>query len=111
MEIKFFPFIYKNNLNENVAIIEIKTHLTPLLNKKMCRRTSGIYSISQKLSGGLIQVMDQKDVLLKEWRNVTKDNFIPFEPKCFVIAGMLKTLIKDEQMKRFDLFRNNLRNV
>jgi hypothetical protein len=55
--------------------------------------------------------MDQKDVLFEEWRNVTKDNFIPFEPKCFVTAGMLKTLIKDEQMKSFDLFRNNLRNV
>ncbi len=108
---RYADFIYKNNLNDNVAIIEIKTHLTPLLNKRLYRRASGIYSVSQRLSGGLIQVMDQKDVLLKEWRNVTKENFVPFEPKCLVIAGMLKTLTKDEQMKSFDLFRNNLRNV
>lgn len=108
---RYADFIYKNDLNNNVAIIEIKTHLTPLLNKSLYRKAAGIYSVSRQLSGALVQVSDQKDVLLKEWLTVTRGNFVPFEPKCFVIIGMMQELNKDEQMKSFELFRNNLRNI
>jgi hypothetical protein len=107
---RYADYIYKNGLSDNVAIIEIKTHLTPLLGP-VYRESSGVYPISRQLSGAVGQVADQKDVLLKEWHNVTKENFIPFEPKCFVVIGKLKALNKDEQMKSFELFRNNLRNI
>jgi len=108
---RYADFIYKNDLSNNVAIVEIKTHLTPLLNKSPYRKAAGIYSISRQLSGALVQVSDQKDILLKEWLTVTRGNFVPFEPKCFVITGTIQELKKDEQMKSFELFRNNLRNI
>jgi len=47
---RIIDFIYKNNLTENIAFIEIKTHLKQLVNKTAYRK-SFAHSISSDLSG------------------------------------------------------------
>ncbi|OFX81524.1 MAG: hypothetical protein A2X20_06150 [Bacteroidetes bacterium GWE2_40_15] len=62
---KIVDFLYKNNLTNNIAFIEIKTHKTPIIMKTEYRK--GIFPISKDLSGAIIQVQDQKNELLKNF--------------------------------------------
>lgn len=110
---KIADFLVKNQLSENAALIEIKTPVTPLLNKSRYR--AGVYSASSNLSGAIIQVETQRDVLLKDYtslQNNSKGRFSAFSPHGFVIVGNhRKELAGDDQKRSFELFRQGLRDV
>ena len=102
-------FIYKNNLSNNVAIIEIKTPCTKLCGTKY----RGTYSMSHDLSGAVNQVLNYKDSLTKEYcviKNQTDDDFKVLSPECVVVIGRLSVLSSDE-IRAFELFRNMLNGV
>lgn len=103
-------FIYKNNLLENIALIEIKTPQTALIGQEYRKN---IYSISSELTGAIDQLLNYKDQLQKEYyasRVNSNINYYSLNPKCILIAGTLGDL--DEAKKiTFELFRSELRTV
>ena len=102
-------FIYKNNLSNNVAIIEIKTPCTKLCGTKY----RGTYSMSHDLSGSVNQVLNYKDNLTKDYymiNNHSADTFSVLSPECIVIIGKISSLSQDE-IEAFELYRNSLSGV
>lgn len=106
-------FIYTSKLTQNIALIEIKTPKTKLLGKKY---RSNAYSISEDLSGSIIQVLNYKDQLMKEYYKLSEGDgeslFSAFNPKCLVVIGTIESELRDKnQYKSFELFRNNISNI
>jgi hypothetical protein len=62
--------------------------------------------MSEDLSGGINQCLDQKDNFLKEFGK----EFKPSDPKCILVIGM-RNKLKTEQIKCFELIRGNQKNV
>ena len=107
---KIADFLYHNELTNNLAIIEIKTHLSKLL-KSNRYRGSDVYPMSNDLSGGIAQVLDQKDNLQKEFNRLKKGEKVEsYNPKCILVIGMIKSLT-EEQQKSFELIRSNSKDV
>ncbi len=108
---KIGDFLYKNKLTNNIAIIEIKTHRDPLLDKTSYRGDD-VFTASKALSGAVVQVLDQKENLQKEFYSLSKGGtvFESFNPPCVVLVGQVSDLEK-EQLKSFELFRGNSKEV
>lgn len=103
-------FVYANPSTNNVVLIEIKTPGTKLIGKKY-RQNS--YSISDELSGSVVQVLNYRDSLIKEYFALSKgEEVIPFNafsPKCVVVAGHVeRELTTPCKRKSFELFRSEL---
>jgi hypothetical protein len=105
-------FLYKNKLTENSVLIEIKTPVTKLLNKKY-RNNS--FSISEDLTGGINQLLSYRDSLMKESSNLlqkSKKDLKVYYPKCILIIGNFSTEIDSEEKRfSFESFRGELKNV
>lgn len=101
-------FLFKNKLTDNVSIVEIKTPLKKIFDRNTPYRKPDIYSIGKEVSGGLIQVMSQKDKLQKGFYAISKGGYKSFNPKCVLIIGDLKRL-REDQLESFELFRNNIK--
>lgn len=101
--------VYKNDLTDNIAIIEIKSPVKPLLGK--CYRQT--YSLSDELSGGINQLLKQKQTLYHSYANLVVDLDKKFEAnniECILLIGSIKSLTR-EQQRIFDTYRNELRSV
>lgn len=103
-------FLYQNKLTRNVAIIEIKTPLKKIIDTKAPYRKPDVFSMGKELTGGLVQVLDQRDNLQKDFYKLSKGEFEAFNPKLLLIIGKSSSLSK-EKLKSFELFRNNLKDV
>lgn len=105
-------FIYKNNLTENSALIEIKTPITKLLSGQY---RDNVYSVSNDLSGSINQILTYKEELQRNYSDLTRNSQHPFQsfnPQCIVIIGCLETEKFTETQKRsFEIFRNDFKNV
>lgn len=102
-------FIYKNNLSNNVAIIEIKTPCAKLCGAKY----RGTYSMSHELSGAVNQVLNYKDSLTKQYciiNNYSEESFKVLLPECVVVIGKMSSL-SPEEAEAFELYRNSLNGV
>ncbi|MHB1546848.1 MAG: Shedu immune nuclease family protein [bacterium] len=110
-------FIFKNNLTRNIALIEIKTPQTPLINNSLYRgrKKDGIYSISSELTGGINQILNYKDTLSKDYYRligVSKLDFNFINPKSILIIGTLGDLQTNPgKLKSFELFRHSIKDV
>jgi len=103
-------FIYKNNLFENVAILEIKTPLTQLTGQEY---RNGAFSMSYDLSGSICQLLNYKDRLQKEFyvnRFNSKTAFQALNPKCILLIGTIESL-DDAEKQSFELFRSELKSI
>jgi Shedu protein SduA, C-terminal len=101
-------FIYANRLTENVTLVEIKTPATPLLGRQY---RANAFSVSDELSGAVVQVLNYRDELLKNYfalQGQERDgHFNAFNPKGMVVAGSLNSQGMTElKRKSFELFRN-----
>lgn len=103
-------FLYRNNLTKNVVIIEIKTPLKKIIDSKTAYRKPDVFSLGKELTGGLVQILDQRDNLQKEFYKLSSGTFEAFNPKLLLVIGMLKSL-DERQLKSFELFRSNLKDV
>jgi hypothetical protein len=105
-------FLYKNKLTENSVLIEIKTPVTKLLNRKY-RNNS--FSISEDLTGGINQLLSYRDSLMKESSNLlqkSQEDLKVYYPKCILIIGNFKSEIDCEEKRfSFESFRGELKNV
>jgi Shedu protein SduA, C-terminal len=107
---KVVDFLYQNSLTRNVFIIEIKTPLKKVIDNKTPYRKPDVFSIGKELTGGLIQILDQKDNLQREFYKLSQGKFEAFNPKALLIIGKTDNL-NQKQLKSFELFRNNLKDV
>jgi len=117
---KIADFLYQNKLTKNAFIIEIKTHKTKLIGSKTAYRGTDVYPLSKEFSGGINQILNQKDNLQKEYSNLLLneakkgkgiDNFYQvFDPTCVLVIGHLNSL-KKQQYSWFELFRNAQKDI
>lgn len=107
-------FLLTNKLTKNAALVEIKTPTAELLGTEY---RDGIYKISSDLIGGVMQVIDYKDSLLKEYNNIRAnseegDEFEAFDPCCLLVIGnQAAENLNRSQRKSFELYRNGLKDV
>lgn len=107
---KVADFLYKNKLTNNLAFLEIKTHLTDLMNKTVYRKPN-VYSVSTKLTGAIIQVMDQRTKLLNNFGSKKGSTSLnSLNSSCVVVCGSVKSLSK-HQKESFELFRSSNKEV
>jgi hypothetical protein len=105
-------YIYQNKLAKSIVIVEIKTPKTKILGPQY--RTNS-YSISIDLTGAIVQTLNYKTEIQRDFHRLLYESTTKFEiiePVCFVICGNLQDEILDnKQMRSFDLFRNSLTNL
>jgi hypothetical protein len=93
---KVTDFLIKNKLSSNVAFLEIKTHLTSLLEANPYRGAN-VHACSRELAGSIVQVLNQRDLFQKEFHRHAYTSQVPlesFNSKCVVVAGTLDGLDK-----------------
>lgn len=104
-------FIYASKHTENIVLVELKTPTKKLLASKY---RGNCYSISDELSGGIVQVLNYKEQLLKEYYKLQDDesSFNAFSPKCVVLVGSIEAEMDNAiKLKSFELFRNSLSGI
>jgi hypothetical protein len=104
-------YLFKNSLTNNVTLVEIKTPQTKLL--KSTEYRTGIFNTSDDLTGGVMQVVNYRDSLLKNYQTLNPGElFDAFDPKCVVIIGHAGEELDDKsKRKTFELYRNQLSDV
>jgi Domain of unknown function (DUF4263) len=107
---KIADFLVKNDLTDNLALIEIKTARTKLLGRPYRSR---VFPPSHYLAGSVTQVLDQRHSLQAELntRKVSTRlyDIEAYAVRCVVIIGT--TPQEPEQKKSLELYRNNLHDV
>ncbi|TMI63722.1 MAG: DUF4263 domain-containing protein [Bacteroidetes bacterium] len=111
---KLNDFFIKNDLSNNVSFLEIKTHLTTLVESKPYRGTD-VFSATKDLSGAIVQVLNQRDNFQKEFyalkaKSVHLGALETFNSKSVVLIGSLM-LLSNGQKSAFELFRSNSKDV
>lgn len=107
---KVADFLYKNKLTNNLAFLEIKTHLTDLMNKTVYRKPN-VFPVSPKLTGAIVQVMDQRNKLSNNFGSKKGDSKLnSLNSSCVVVCGSVKSLNK-HQKESFELFRSSNKEV
>jgi hypothetical protein len=106
---KLADFLYSTKSTQNVVIVEIKTPATQLVGREYRNR---IHSMSEDLSGAVVQVLTYRNQFLKDFHALRGSSesteFHAFDPMCLVIAGNLQAEVKAaSQRASFDLFRAN----
>lgn len=107
---KIVDFLYRNNITNNIAFIEIKTHLSGLITNTVYRKPD-IFAIDSELSGAIVQVLDQKNKLLKNFHSIVGDVANSLNSVCVVIAGNSSNFPKKGQSESFELFRWSNKDV
>jgi hypothetical protein len=109
---RFIDLLFAGDAAGDAILIEIKTPMTPLLQKSKYR--SNIHSPTADLSGATVQVADYRATLVSELQNVGKDHAAKvsgFNPKAVLIVGNSAELDTSERRRSFDLFRASLANI
>jgi len=102
-------FIYKNDMTDNVALIEIKSPVKQIFDKTY-RQT---FRFSTELTGCISQLLLQKDELNKGYSDLlrnTDEYFRVNNISCVLLYGTVNNLSKAEK-DAFENFRNELRSI
>ena len=106
---QYTDFVYKNDITDNIAIIEIKSPMKPLLGREY-RQT---YTLSDELGGGINQLLGQKQTLYRSYANLLAESEYRFEAnniECILVIGNVGAL-NPVQRRAFDTYRNELRSI
>jgi hypothetical protein len=108
---KYNDFLIKSRLTNNVSFVEIKTHLTPVMENR-AYRGNDVFSATKDLTGCIGQVLNQRDNFQKEFYTITRGGQIAesFNSRALVIIGNVADLTV-QQRAAFELFRSNSRDV
>ncbi|SFU73001.1 FoF1-type ATP synthase, membrane subunit b or b' [Aliiroseovarius crassostreae] len=109
---KIGDFLYKNSVNNNAALVEIKKPQSPVV--KRCR--DGVFGPHDELSGGVTQVLDQRYHFTRKFPLHQSDNdwhgeneVADYEIDCVLIVGTMPT--DKDQRRSFQLYRKNSHGV
>ena len=104
---KYTDFLMAAATSGNLALIEIKTPGTDLLDKKVYRGRD-VFSVSWELGGAITQVLAQRHALHNELpimkHQQNRSDIHDFSINCYIIVGMSPST--HEQKKSFELIRN-----
>jgi hypothetical protein len=110
-------------LISNLCFVEIKTHLTEILDTKTYR--SGCWPPSKELVGAVSQVqgtvasaidsLSNKLSLRDKEGNPTGEDIYNYQPKSYLVVGSMSEFINDhgvnqDKLRSFELFRKNTTN-
>lgn len=104
-------FLMRNDLTQNVALIELKTPCTALLGQQY---RNGVYNLSEELSGATMQILNYQHTLSENYTSLTGGQgnlFSSFNPQCVVIVGNTTQLTDKDRRKSFELFRSQIASV
>jgi len=102
---RILDFLFENGFKDNYALLETKTHKKDLF-KKIAYRKPDVFPMSDELSAGIAQCLDQKDNFIKDFGR----NNPSFDPKCILVIGT-KSMLTDSQRRCFELLRSSQKNV
>lgn len=107
---KIVDFVYATKSTKNTVVVEIKTPATKLIGREY---RSDIFSISDELSGAIIQALTYRNHLIKHFHSLRGAeqslSFEAFDPICMVVAGNLEhERLSAPKRASFDLFRANM---
>lgn len=96
-----------------IAIVEIKKPASPLMGAQPYRNTK-VFSPSAELTGGVMQVLHQRNKIRENWLPHSRDsellkNSRPDAIKCVVVAGMLPK--DDFRRQSFEVFRDANKDI
>lgn len=109
-------------LINSICFAEIKTHKTKLVEKEYRAES---YAISLELSGAIAQIqktvqksfesIKTKTSIKDDSGNLTGENLYLYQPKSFLVVGMLKEFQgehgeNEDKLSSFELFRRNINN-
>lgn len=110
---KFPDFLYRSNITNNIAVVEIKTPTTKLVSNTEYR--TGVYSAHNDLSGAVGQLLSQRDALYKSYTNslyYSGDSFKALNFNSILVIGNVSSLNENQaKCTSFELYRNELRNI
>ena len=105
-------FLYKNNLTDNIMLVEIKTPTTKLMGTQYRKN---VFAISSDLAGALAQVLNNREELQNNYFSLRSNDsrtFFAFNPRCLLIVGCLQTeKLNNLKKKSFEIFRGDQRNI
>ena len=104
-------FLIKHKMSNNIALFEIKTPQTSLLNKTAYR--GGLYSPASDVVGAISQILDQKYELQKSIASI-KDSSRQYDIESYAVHGVLivgRMPADPDRLKSFELFRANSKDV
>lgn len=106
---QYTDFIFKNDITDNVAIIEIKSPVKPIIDGEY--RQS--FMFSSELVGGVNQLLLQKDTLTKNYKNLVTEAdeyYRATNIECLLVYGNIGMLSR-KQKDAFESYRNELRSI
>lgn len=106
---QYTDFVLKNDITDNVAIIEIKTPAKEIIDGEY-RQT---FQFSAELIGAVNQLLLQKDTLVKNYKNLIADEdeyYRATNVESILVFGTVGKLTK-KQKDAFENYRNELRSV
>jgi hypothetical protein len=109
---RLVDFLFTGGSASEAILIEIKTPITPLLNKQAYRKN--VYAPSSSLTGSVVQIADYRRSLSRDLDLLNRDgkyNIASFNPKAIVIIGNSAELNNEKRRRSFELFRRGLSNV
>lgn len=109
---RFVDYLFSAESSKEAVLIEIKTPVKSLLNKRPYRKNA--YSPSQDLSGSVVQVIDYKSTLMNDLkiRHPSFPQVSIFNPRCVVIIGNAQNELDSEAKRRsFEFFRASLKDI
>lgn len=104
-------FMVKNELTNNIALIEIKTPNATLLRSEY---RTGIFPPSVETTGATEQILTYKQSLQQDYSVIQGNSatqFSAFNPRCVVIVGNSKELDTTDKQRSFELYRGALKDV
>lgn len=105
-------YLCKTVQTSNALLTEIKTPTSPLIGTEY---RDGVFNIGRELTGGVLQISNYKDSLLKECRTLLANASLGIEdaidPPCLLIVGNTEQLTLPSHRKSFELFRRGLKDV
>lgn len=110
---KWVDFVWKNDVSDNIALIEIKTPVAWLVKSKEYWWRIWIYPMHNDLMWSISQVLDQKDKTIKDFANNSwEKDYKVFNPKAILIIWSLENENMNKNQKWcFELFRNSQKDI
>jgi hypothetical protein len=109
---RYVDFLFSGGSASEAILIEIKTPVAPLIEKKPYR--PNVHAPSRELTGSVVQIADYRRSLILDLDSIVRNkryDLSAFNPKAVVIIGNSSELDDEKKKRSFELFRSRLSDV